>query len=159
MSERHQGVSAPKAEANFALRMKLLREARGLSQAEIATRLSRMGVAVPQQTIARIETGKRSLRLDEATAIARALNADLLDMVQDPVEVGNAREQLAEAIKQHQRAYDDRLNAESVLRSAETEVASLASELTYYREEEAHLQVVIEQLKAAVAELDREGPE
>jgi transcriptional regulator with XRE-family HTH domain len=138
--------------------MRLLREARGISQAEIATRVTRLGVPLPQQTIARIETGKRALRLDEAEVIARALSSDLLEMVSDPVEVRDARKQLAEAIKHLDQAHDERFDAEAAHFAAERDTAELAGEVARAREREAEMQAVVERLREAVSKLD-EGDE
>jgi transcriptional regulator with XRE-family HTH domain len=135
--------------------MRLLREARGISQAEIATRVTRLGVPLPQQTIARIETGKRALRLE---VIARALSSDLLEMVSDPVEVRDARKQLAEAIKHLDQAHDERFDAEAAHFAAERDTAELAGEVARAREREAEMQAVVERLREAVSKLD-EGDE
>lgn len=154
MSERQVGLPAPQAEANFVLRMRLLREAQGISQAEIAARLVRLGIALPQQTIARIETGKRGVRLDEAAGIARVLSVDLAEMLSDPVEVRDARTQLAEAIEALNRAHDDRYDAQAAFESLEREATVLATDLRLRREEEARLAAVVARLRAAVEELD-----
>lgn len=155
MSTRHPGVPAPKAEANFALRMRLLREARGISQAEIAARVTRMGMALPQQTIARIETGKRSLRLDEATAIARALSVDLFDMLSDPVEVRDARNQLKAAEADLGSLRAARLDADVELEKLDRARVELSVRVKQFQEEEARMEAVTEYLRAAVAELDK----
>lgn len=97
MSDEELGLPGPSAEANFILRMRLLREARGLSQAEVAMRATRLGVPMPQQTIARIETGKRTLRLDEAEVIARVLGSELTHMASKIVEPKDADREFAEA--------------------------------------------------------------
>jgi transcriptional regulator with XRE-family HTH domain len=156
MSERHPLVRGVTTEANFVLRMRLLREARGISQAEIAARVTRMGIALPQQTIARIETGKRTLRLDEAEAIARALGVDLPDMIGNPVEVRNARKQLKEAQEQLGKLSEARFDAEVALEHAERARLEQRAQLQQLRDEEAQAQAVIEYLRAEIAAAQKE---
>ncbi|MFE4409084.1 helix-turn-helix transcriptional regulator [Streptomyces sp. NPDC056821] len=140
MSERQTGLTGPTAETNFVLRMRLLREARGISQAEVAARVTRLGVQLPQQTIARIEAGKRSLRLDEAEAIARALGSSLTEMSGRVVEVTDAERQYAEA-KQH------RLELSEALRNAEADFERHALQT-------GELQQRVEALQSAYAEAE-----
>jgi transcriptional regulator with XRE-family HTH domain len=59
------------------------REASDVSQAELAARLERLGHPLVQQTIAKIESGKRPIRFDEAVALARALETTL-DQLSNP---------------------------------------------------------------------------
>ncbi|MFD5218061.1 helix-turn-helix domain-containing protein [Streptomyces tendae] len=157
MSERHPLVLPVTAEANFVLRMRLMREARGISQAEVAARVTRMGVPLPQQTIARIETGKRSLRLDEAAAIARALNVELPDLMSAPVEVRNARKQLQEAQKRLQKLGEARFDAEVALEHAERARLEQRAQLQQLRDEEAQAQAAVEHLRAEIATAQNEG--
>jgi transcriptional regulator with XRE-family HTH domain len=123
MSERHPLVLGVTAEADFVLRMRLLREAHGVSQAEVAARVTRMGVPLPQQTIARIETGKRSLRLDEAAAIARALNSTVQEMTSNFPEVTDADRQYLEAAKRSfelgQARFDTQVELEQAYRAVD----------------------------------------
>lgn len=115
MSDEELGLRGPTAEANFVLRMRLLREARGLSQAEVAARATRLGVSMPQQTIARIETGKRTLRLDEAEVIARVLGSELTHMASKVVEVTDADRQFAEAKQRRHELSTALFDAEAAL--------------------------------------------
>lgn len=58
-----------------------LREARGITQTELARWLKHRGLAFHQQTVQRIENGVRPLRLNEAYLIADALDSRLDRMV------------------------------------------------------------------------------
>lgn len=58
------------AEALFRQRMVALRKSRSMSQSALAAAFDRYGLPFHQQLIARIETGKRAVRLDEAVVIA-----------------------------------------------------------------------------------------
>lgn len=54
--------------------LRVLRTNAGLTQGEFADLLASNGVPMSQQTIAKIESGGRSLRLSEAVAIVQVLN-------------------------------------------------------------------------------------
>lgn len=54
--------------------LRVLRANAELTQGDLAERLSEHGVPMSQQTIAKIESGSRSLRLSEAAAIVQALD-------------------------------------------------------------------------------------
>jgi transcriptional regulator with XRE-family HTH domain len=72
-------------ERRFVQNMRRLRAARGVSQTELARRVSALGVpGFHQQTVTRIEAGDRPVRLNESTAIAAALGTDLEQMLVDP---------------------------------------------------------------------------
>ena len=53
------------------------RLSQGVSQSELARRLTDLGVPFRQQMIQRVETGDRAIRLNEATAICSALGLSL----------------------------------------------------------------------------------
>ncbi len=77
-------------EDRFGARVKHEREVRGWSQADLADRLTAENVKAYPTTIAKIETRSaerpRSIRLDEATALARIFGASLDDLVGQPSE-------------------------------------------------------------------------
>lgn len=54
-----------------------LRQARGLNQDQLASRVAERGVPFRQQTIVKIEKGERPLRLREADAVTAALDVDI----------------------------------------------------------------------------------
>lgn len=58
-------------------RIQQKREERGWQQAELARRMVEAGFQYNQVTISKIEKSQRSLRLDEAAALASALHVDL----------------------------------------------------------------------------------
>lgn len=73
--------------------LRVLRTNADLTQGELAERLAAHGVPMSQQTIAKIESGSRSLRLSEAVAIVQALddgenNLRLEHLVATPYELG-----------------------------------------------------------------------
>jgi transcriptional regulator with XRE-family HTH domain len=66
------------AERRFAAVMRETREARGLAQGRFAGEMVRCGFpAWVQQTVTRVEAGRRMIRLSEAMAAASILGIDL----------------------------------------------------------------------------------
>lgn len=77
-------LTALGSEDHIARRLEILRQIRGLSQEQLAAKLSDYGVQMPQSSISKIEvpvkTGKgkrRDITVDEAVALARALEVPL----------------------------------------------------------------------------------
>ena len=69
-------------ERNFRERMVRMREAKGMTQTDLARALKTdFGLPFHQQTIQRIESGERPVRLNEANLIAQTLHADLFTMM------------------------------------------------------------------------------
>lgn len=58
--------------------LRRLRLASGLSQGQLAARLTEQGIPFRQQTILKIEKGRQPLRLYEATAIAHVLGMNIV---------------------------------------------------------------------------------
>jgi transcriptional regulator with XRE-family HTH domain len=65
----------------FAERLRDLREGRGWSQRDLADELERSGSPMDRAVIARIETGKRGVSLDEAILFAAVLGTSLENMI------------------------------------------------------------------------------
>lgn len=76
------------AEGRFAEWMRSARTAQDLSQADLATALKRHGISAHATTIAKIEAGDRSVKLDEAVAICSVLGGSLGELfpLSDPHE-------------------------------------------------------------------------
>ena len=75
-------------DAQFSAAVRRRREARGLSQSELARRMQQAGLPdATQVLVSRIESGKRSIRLAEARAVARALDVPLEELA-DPAGIG-----------------------------------------------------------------------
>lgn len=62
-----------KPEKVFARQLRTTRERRGWTQAQLAERLSEMGVKLAQSALSKIESGERGVGLDECLSIAAAL--------------------------------------------------------------------------------------
>ncbi|WP_307219140.1 helix-turn-helix transcriptional regulator [Microbacterium sp. SORGH_AS_0888] len=68
-------------EANFARNMAVLRERRGMSQSELARRMTERGFDnYSQMTVSRTEKGQRPIRLGEARVLAEVLGSRLEEM-------------------------------------------------------------------------------
>lgn len=59
---------------SIGLKIKEVREARGLSQAEVAERLAKQNVNMSRETLSKIENGNRSVSAIELSAICKVLN-------------------------------------------------------------------------------------
>lgn len=71
-------------EETFTDRMRRFRTVRGWSQGLLADWVRVEGVDLRDEIVTRIETGQRSVRLNEAVAIAAALRVPLTDMLAAP---------------------------------------------------------------------------
>ncbi|MFJ4999890.1 helix-turn-helix transcriptional regulator [Microbacterium sp. NPDC088619] len=107
-------------EDGFRANMKSAREAIGMTQTDLAHRLKDMGLPFHQQTVQRVETGLRPVRLDEAFAIAMVLGViDMKDMVDTETSV------TLEAVRGHMRRH--RRDLESAIQEYEQARASFAA--------------------------------
>ncbi|OBB35260.1 helix-turn-helix domain-containing protein [Mycolicibacterium fortuitum] len=91
MADERDGAarSGDPLDAHFATNMTRLREAAGLSQAEMVQKLREQGWKnVHPTTISRIEKGERPVRLSEAARIAKVLEQDLYRMMTQPRRAG-----------------------------------------------------------------------
>lgn len=69
-------------ESAFARSLIQRREARGLSQTQLARHATDAGLKMHQTTVARIENGSRSVNLNEALTLAKVLDANPLSMAE-----------------------------------------------------------------------------
>jgi transcriptional regulator with XRE-family HTH domain len=65
----------------FALSVKKGRQLLDWNQQELADRLTELGLPTRQSTVARIETGKRGVSLEDAVALSIALDISLVNMI------------------------------------------------------------------------------
>lgn len=86
LDDDEQASAGRMAEDIFVRQMKRLRTAHGLSQAELADRVRELGGNLYQQTIAKIESGQRAVRLQEADLIAHALRSSVSEMLAAAIE-------------------------------------------------------------------------
>lgn len=95
----------------FLQQMKQVRTSEGLTQAELAERLApHLEHSIDASTVARIESGRRSVRLDEAVAIAKALGLRLDEMIPSGYTLEEEAARLEQDLAEH-HAEIDRLDA------------------------------------------------
>lgn len=143
-------VAEDNAEVVFVRQMKRRRTRLGLSQSELADRVVALGGNLYQQTIAKMEAGKRSIRLAEADTLARALGTTVAEM-------------LAGVDVDEKESITGLAEIEATLRSrsaeAETELAQTiqAREAATVRavELQARLKAITDQLAAVTGSLQR----
>lgn len=103
-----QGFAA-EVDANIGRNLRTAREARGISQAELARLVGEMGVpGFHQTTIARIENGARPLRAAEAIAVCRVLEVTLEYLAESAASASlrNYRRSLEESVQAFRAATD-----------------------------------------------------
>ena len=100
MTEEETGSYAHRVGENIAQ----LRRARGMTQAELAERVTDTGLPFHQQTVVKIEKGQRPVRLREADAIATVLDVELDTLVTEAAAVDVATE-LISAIRRVETAW------------------------------------------------------
>ncbi|MFF3665374.1 helix-turn-helix transcriptional regulator [Microtetraspora malaysiensis] len=69
-------------ELNFIEQMRRLREARHMTQTDLAKILKSYGLPWHQQTVQKVENGERPVRLNEAYLIARTFGVDVMSMTE-----------------------------------------------------------------------------
>lgn len=77
-------TNQPSTEWDFARACIVARARAGISQTELAQELAAHGVRIDGSAIARLENGRRNVRLNEAVAIARALGFPTVDAMVRP---------------------------------------------------------------------------
>jgi transcriptional regulator with XRE-family HTH domain len=110
-------------EQRFAANLRAIREERGMSQGRLADEMAARGWPWRQQTVTRVETGRRMVRLGEAKAVAEILETSL-DMLTMPTDEARVIEHLADSIRRVKVPYrliagatDELLRAREVLRT------------------------------------------
>lgn len=105
----------------FAGRVRAARESLGMSQAELAQATSEvLGRTIYASAMARIESGDRSVKLDEAVALSRALEVGLPDLLPSDTELDAKRAALAEARSRLEQAQREVEALEREVRSLES---------------------------------------
>ncbi|MER5209435.1 helix-turn-helix transcriptional regulator [Streptomyces sp. NPDC002838] len=86
MSAEETAAAGRMAEDMFVRQMRRRRALLDLSQSELAERVAELGGGLYQQTIAKIESGQRALRLQEADLIAQALGTTVSQMLSQSID-------------------------------------------------------------------------
>lgn len=119
--------------------MREFRSADDLTQADVADMISDAGIPMHQQTIAKIETGTRSVSLDEATVIASAFGRPLNAFLKSKPSRSEVRDQVKALRADLARLEPDFAEAESALEAAELRRNRLRSQIAARRHRIASL--------------------
>lgn len=84
MADESTGQDPATPQSAFGENLREARQARGMSQTEFVDFLADKGVPMHRQTLHKIETDARPLKLDEAVAIAEALSLDMKALLRSP---------------------------------------------------------------------------
>ncbi len=144
------------AEDYFGTRMRRERERRGWTQAELATKLAEVGVNLHPSAIAKIElrdvTRPRTIRLDEAQAIAYILGLPLEEMARTSVDrFDDLMIDLGQTLI---RMRDDATTVDELTREAETQLATMDPEAAHALAQDH----ILAQLTALSRPRPRPGP-
>lgn len=172
LGDLEQEGAASQIEATFIEQMKRRRTALGLTQGEVAIRAATLGGNMYQQTIAKLESGQRSLKLTEADILARALGTTVHEMladgyirhpgldVKDSIDIGALEAELEEVIvrlrdssERVDMAEREHAAAAAMERSAQERRATAAAMSAETRERFASLRVYYERLVKQIDEL------
>ncbi|MFF2387847.1 multiprotein-bridging factor 1 family protein [Agromyces sp. NPDC058104] len=139
MVDAHEDFAAEIDQA-VAKNVKRAREQIGWSQEELASQLRTLGVAgVHQTTIARIESGQRSLRVAEALALAR-----LLDYRVEELAMSSATASLRESYRELQKRLDAFEKAgRSLMYTRQSIAESLDARFPGYGDDESYTSEVL----------------
>ncbi|MFJ5893827.1 helix-turn-helix transcriptional regulator [Streptomyces californicus] len=134
------------AESSFINMMRWRRAGLGISQTELAERVVQLGGKMYQQTIAKIESGQRAVRLDEAEYIAQALEttvAKMLSSAIDREEPKPDRTSIFDLLPQKKQVEHLLMGAESILDRSleEAELAEVQVHDAQYRAMKARTEV------------------
>lgn len=83
MQNQHDQQQPATAEQTVGRQMKFFRAARGISQAELARRLTALGIKLDDSAITRTERGTRPIRVNELAAIAAVLDVSVPSLLQE----------------------------------------------------------------------------
>lgn len=100
-------------------RLRSLRERAGLSQADVADALTKLGATgFYPQTIAKLESGSRSLRFHEAAKLIQALEASWAELIADLSPAGAKRSAVQVSNREVRRYFERALDAAFQLEEA-----------------------------------------
>lgn len=98
------GAVFPNIDQNVATNVREFRERSGLSQEELAQRMSERGFGFSQATVWKIESGQRTVKISEAVALSDVLDLRWMDLTAEP-DVSRHQAALAAANRRAHQAY------------------------------------------------------
>jgi transcriptional regulator with XRE-family HTH domain len=130
-----QGAPSDLSDAIFARRLREVRLLAGVTQQQLADRMTAVGHKMHRSAIAKIEVGDRPVSIGEAVQLAGQLGTTLMDLVID-----------ARSGSREDRVYRERVEAMIRVRSSQHEAAERHK---YLEEAQVLYDTAIERLKAA----------
>lgn len=120
------GNTTGTVDRNVATNLRTFRERAGVSQEELAQRMSERGFGFSQATVWKIESGQRPVRISEAVALSEALGLRRwIDLTADP-EVNRHHADLSAANHKTYEAYFMLKEAAAAFLSAQIELSFVA---------------------------------
>lgn len=119
-------------DAAFAQNLRIWREARGLSQTDLARQMAGLGFAYHQQTVAKIESGNRAVPVGEAAALADLVVSDIRTLIRpepDPDEIVLLDQMIEEMTAECKKLEADVDKAKKIAHSASQAATQANSEL------------------------------
>ena len=121
--DRYQDI-----DQNIAANLRTYREARSISQEELAQRMGDLGFGFSQATIWKIESGQRPVRASELVALADSLGVMAATSLTYKPDAARHQVQLEQANRKAHRAYETLKEAASGYLEAQFEVLVAARE-------------------------------
>lgn len=129
----------------LAVRIREMRKERGLSQTELAERVNAAGIQPSwhQTTAAKVERALRDLRYPELSAVAEALEVDLLDLLAlRPTDAVSTAAAEVQRLEQERRVVQERLDF-------------VTEDIQDLQKQERNLKVRVEELTSDLAQARR----
>jgi transcriptional regulator with XRE-family HTH domain len=140
----------PSLEARAGRRVRELRQSRGWSQTDLATRLRPYGFDLTQSTVAKLEAGARPTRLDELDALAAALGVPLADFLRHPDEFGTRDEEVLE--REVLKIEASLEGVRDKIRAVDLRIAAAAAERGELRALEVDMSAQLDEARVRLAE-------
>lgn len=149
------------AEDRFGRNVRKRREELGMSQADLAAAIGERGVSLHPSAVAKIEArdapSPRTVRLNEAEAISRALGVQLADLVGGPEQKFDQAAFLADLALDHKRQMDEYVHETfEVIRTLKDDGfdgrGEMPREIQHYRQ---RIVSALAQLSPSAAEMER----
>jgi transcriptional regulator with XRE-family HTH domain len=141
----HQGPPSDFSDSIFARKLREIRQQAGVTQQQIADRMTGAGHKLHRSAVAKIELGERPVTIGEAVQLAGVLGVPLMEMVTD-------RDAATELERQHAARVEAQINVRSLQHEAAERHKLLAEQQILYEN-------VVQRLGAAQRRLRELGGE
>lgn len=134
---RTRGANAP--EEKLGRTVRTLREARGLSQEQVAAKMTALGFSWQQTTVARTEAASRPIRVNEAVALSRVFQVAIDYLLEKADREQELRVRITQAQIAADHAHMQAQTAAAALAEAQRTAAEATTELHAAQHELADL--------------------